>query len=190
MAELVNIAGDGFPLYIWAKYAKPGQSAWDVGLERARLGLGGFAYENTVVREADGQVAACLIGYPLANTASSTDELPAPLGPLVELGRLAPPASWFLNVLATFPAYRGRGYASALLGMAEQLAREHAARQPMDANGRLAAPVISLTTSDANAQARRLYARHGYHEVASRSILKEDWQHAGKNWLLLVKHLE
>ena len=46
---------------------------------------------------------------------------------------------------------------------------------------------MSLVVSDANAGARRLYERHGYSEKAMRPIVKEDWEHAGHNWVLLVK---
>jgi len=107
MAELVISAGDGLPLYLWAKKARPGQSARDVGRERARHGVGGFAWSNTVIRESDGKMAACLIGYPL-------DDEPGPPGekssaillPLLELEKLVP-GSWYINVLATCPEHRG-----------------------------------------------------------------------------------
>jgi hypothetical protein len=35
LAELVNAAGDGLPLYLWEKMAALGESAWDVGSRRA-----------------------------------------------------------------------------------------------------------------------------------------------------------
>lgn len=54
MAELVDIAGDGLPRHIWATFARAGQAAMGVGVERARNGLGGFAFRNTLVREVDG----------------------------------------------------------------------------------------------------------------------------------------
>lgn len=184
MAELVNIAGDGLPLYIWGKLAKPGQTAWDVGLERARLGLGGFAFHHTVVREADGEVAACLIGYPPADPSKPTsdspkppgDELPAPLAPLIELGELSA-NTWYLNVLATFPRYRGRGFGGELLKVAIERARASGVAR------------MSLTMSDANMPARRLYESHGFHELARRAIVKEAWEHSGEHWILMVKDL-
>lgn len=175
MADLVNIAGHGLPLYLWARFARPGQSAWDVGRERARTGTGGFAWRNTVVREDDGKVAACLIGYPLADTPEPPDDdVPALLMPLLELENLVP-GTWYLNVLAAYPEYRGRGFGTALLEIAESLAHD---------TGRHG---MSLITSDENAGARRLYERHGYSVRATRTIVKEDWQHAGENWLLLTK---
>ncbi len=177
MAELVNISGDGLPLYLWAKFARPGQSAWEVGLERARLGLGGFAFVHTVVREVDGQVAACLIGQPRDDAPQPPDgNIPAALVPLNELGNMAA-NTWYINILATFPEHRGKGYGTELLRMAETRARNAGL-------GRM-----SLIVSDANVGARRLYERHGFGELATRPMVKEHWQHEGRNWLLLVKNL-
>ena len=35
LAELVNRAGEGMPLYLWGQMAEPGEAAWDVGRRRA-----------------------------------------------------------------------------------------------------------------------------------------------------------
>ncbi len=177
MAELVNMAGHGLPLYLWGKTARPGQSAWDVGRERAKHGTGGFAYRNTVLREVDGKVAACLIGYALAEEPEPIDEdVPPMLAPLLELENEVP-GTWYINVLAAFPEFRGSGYGSELLGVAEQLARD------THCSG------ISLITSDANVGARRLYERHGFSEHATRPIIKEDWEYSGSTWVLMLKKL-
>jgi hypothetical protein len=53
MAELVNIAGEGLPLYLWSKMASPGQDPWEVGRARAQRETGGFSYRTTVVLLAD-----------------------------------------------------------------------------------------------------------------------------------------
>ena len=90
MAELVNIAGDGLPLYLWAKFAGPDESPWEVGQKRARNGSGGFAYDYTVVREEKGKVAACLIGYPLTAPSAPDGTIANVLTPLLELERLVP----------------------------------------------------------------------------------------------------
>ncbi|MFM9968227.1 MAG: GNAT family N-acetyltransferase [Burkholderiales bacterium] len=177
MAELVNISGDGLPLYLWAKFARPGQSAWEVGLERARLGLGGFAFQNPVVLEVKGEVAACLIGYPCGDAPQApAGDVPAALVPLNELGNLAR-NTWSINILATFPQHRGKGFGSELLRVAEMRAR--------------AAQVgrMSLIVSDANVVAGRLYAKNGFAECATRPIVKEEWEHEGQNWVLLIKNL-
>ena len=176
MAELVNIAGHGLPLYLWGKTARPGQSAWDVGRERARHGTGGFATRNTVVREVDGKVAACLIGYALAEEPEPIgDDLSPILVPLLELENKVP-GTWYINVLAAYPEHRGQGYGSALLGVAEMLARESGCSG------------ISLITSDSNHGARRLYERRGFADGSTRPIVKEEWEHSGNNWVLMLKN--
>lgn len=175
MAELVNIAGHGLPLYLWGKAAQPGQSAWDVGRERAKHGTGGFAYRNTMVREVDGKVAACLIGYPLARSPEPVDEDVAPmLLPLLELEHEVP-GTWYINVLAAYPEFRGAGLGTDLLANAEQLATD------TGCSG------LSLVTSDANTGARRLYERNGFSAHAMRPIVKERWEHAGDQWVLMLK---
>ncbi len=175
LAELVNIAGNGLALYLWSKLVQPGQSGWDVGRERAGRGVGGFAYSNTVIRENSGKTAACLIGYPLGASPEppADDTLPI-LQPLLELETKVP-NTWYVNVLATYPEFRGNGLGSELLGIAERLADE------TDCSG------LSLIVADANTSARRLYERHGYVERASRAMVKEDWTGAGQKWVLLVK---
>jgi ribosomal protein S18 acetylase RimI-like enzyme len=174
MAELVNIASHGLALYLWGKQAGAGESPWDVGLKRARRGIGGFAYRNTVVREAEGRIAACLVSYPLRDAPQLYDQVPIMLAPMFELENIVP-GTWFVNVLATYAEHRGKGYGTELLHIAEVLAHD------AQCGG------MSLIVSDANAEARRLYERHGYGEHATRPIVKEDWEHSGQNWVLLVK---
>lgn len=176
MAELVNIAGEGMPLYLWSNMAGEGISPWQVGEQRAQRESGGFSFRNTVLHEADGKVVAALIGYPLKEDpeASNYDELPPMFVPLQQLEDMVP-GTWYVNVLAVFPEHRGKGYGSGLLVVAEQLARQY------KCSG------LSLIVSDTNTNARRLYARNGYEEVASRPTVKEAWENAGRNWVLLRK---
>jgi hypothetical protein len=46
---------------------------------------------------------------------------------------------------------------------------------------------LSVIVSDANVGARRLYERSGYREIARRPMVKEGWDNAGREWVLLVK---
>lgn len=176
LAELVNMAGDGIPVYLWEKLAEPGQSAFDVGRARALREEGSFSYRHAVVREEGGSVAAALIGYPLPDVPEPIDyaEMPAMFVPLQELENLAP-ATWYVNVLATYPAHRGKGYGRVLLEIAEELGRDTGMQG------------LSIIVSDGNSGARRLYERCGYRETATRPIVKEDWENNGTNWVLLTK---
>ncbi len=176
LAELVNQAGEGLPLYLWENMADEGVSAWEVGAQRARRDSGSFSYRNAVVREHNERVVSALIGYPLPDTPEPVDyaEMPDMFVPLQKLEDLAP-GTWYVNVLATYPEFRGKGYGSDLLYIAEQLASE---------TGRTG---MSLIVSDANTGARRLYQRAGYKEITCRPMVKEAWDNAGENWVLLVK---
>jgi ribosomal protein S18 acetylase RimI-like enzyme len=178
MAELVNIAGEGLPLYLWTNMAVQGQSPWDVGRERARRESGAFSYRNTIVCEESGRVVASLIGYPLEDAPAPTDysDLPSMFVPLQQLEDMVP-GTWYVNVLATYPESRGRGIGSELLSIAEGIAT------------RLSKRALSIIVADTNEGARRLYERHGYSEVARRAMVKYDWAHPGADWVLLLKHL-
>lgn len=178
LAELVNFAGEGMPLYLWTNMAAPGESPWDIGQQRARRDSGGFSYRNTVVREHAGRVAAALIGYPLDDDPepANYEDMPPMFVPLQQLEDLVP-GTWYVNVLAAYPEYRGKGFGGGLLAIAEQLAA---------ATG---SSGLSIIVSDANSGARRLYERQGYAEIATRPMVKESWENAGENWVLLVKSL-
>ena len=178
LAALVNIAGEGLPLYLWTRMAGAGESPWQVGRQRAQRERGSFSYRNAIVREEGGAVAACLIGYPLQETSSTIDTSGTPpmFVPLQELELLAM-GTWYINVLASFPDFRGRGFGTALLGIAADQAASHRCHG------------LSLIVSNANQGALRLYERSGYRNVATRPIVRDGWEHAGTEWLLLVKPL-
>jgi len=177
LAELVNIAGEGLALHVWTDMARPGESAWEVGRKRAARDSGGFSYRNAIVREINGEIVSCLIGYPLENTPAPVnyEDMPGMFVPLQQLEDEVP-GTWYVNVLATYPESRGKGYGGRLLDIAEQLALE------AHRSG------LSVIVSDTNTAARRLYERKGYSEHAQRPMVKQDWHHGGRNWLLLIKH--
>ena len=75
------------------------------------------------------------------------------------------------------PESRGLRVGSRLLEHAERTANELGLRG------------LSLIVSDANRDARRLYERLGYREVASLPMVKEQWQNPGENWVLMIRGL-
>lgn len=177
LAELVNHAGDGLPLHLWSRMAAPGESAWDVGRRRAARPEGAFSYRNATVVEQDGECAGCLIGYLLPDRPEPIGgDMPAMFVPLQELENLAP-GTWYVNVLAVRPQFRGAGLGTRLLGQADDTGRGLGKRG------------MSVIVSDANPGARRLYERCGYREAAMRAMVKEDWRNDGRNWVLLTKAL-
>ena len=89
--------------------AAPGQSAWDVGRDRAAREEGSFSYRNATIIEHDGHCAGCLIGYEIPdNPGPIPDEMPKMFVPLQELENFAP-STWYINVLAVRPQSRGLG---------------------------------------------------------------------------------
>lgn len=175
LAELVNCAGEGLPLHLWGDMAAEGQTAWDVGVARARRETGGFSYRNAIMSEHDGQAAGCLIGYAIAE---EPEPIPADFPPLVrplqELENLAP-GSWYVNVLAVRPRHRGKGVGGALLQLAETIGKAGGCRG------------MSVIVADANAGAFRLYERFGYREVARRTVASNGWSVEARNWILMTK---
>ena len=178
LAELINMAGEGIPLYLWEGMAEAGETVWDVGQRRARREEGSFSWRNAVVREDGGTAVATLIGYPLPDAPEPWDpaDMPPMFVPLQELEDLAP-GTWYVNVLASYPDCRGRGYGTDLLAIAETLAAEAGCRG------------LSIIVSDGNPGALRLYERSGYGRVASRPMVKDDWENPGSNWILLTRDL-
>ena len=176
LAELINFAGEGLPLHLWAGMAEPGETPWEVGRRRARRDVGGFSWRNATVVEEGAAVAACLIGYALPETPEPLDlaQTPPMFVPLEELERLAP-ATWYVNVLAAYPAWRGKGLGTKLISRASELAAAAHCRG------------TSLIVADTNEGARRLYEATGHVELARRAAVKEDWDGAVREWVLLVK---
>ena len=178
MAELVNFAGENLQIYLWSKMAEPGQSAWEVGRLRAQREQGAFSFRNTVLLEERGRVAGCLIGYPLPKQAEPIPpDLPAMFRPLQELENFVP-GTWYVNVLALYQEFRGRGFGTGLLAIADRISAD------------LGLEGLSIIVADANAGARRLYERCGYRETARRPMVKEDWESPASHWVLMVKALQ
>ncbi|MGH6866681.1 MAG: GNAT family N-acetyltransferase [Methyloceanibacter sp.] len=178
LAVLVDIAGEGMPNFMWSTLAAPGQSTLELGRERARREAGGFSYRHATVAEIDGEIAGSLVGYRLDDPydLGALDEMPEIVRPLVRLEAKAP-SSWYVNVLATFPEFRGQGIGGRLLDIAEQKGREERA------------PALSVVVGSWNGGAARLYGRAGYEAVSSEpAMIFPGCPHEG-DWVLMVRSL-
>lgn len=178
LAVLVDIAGEGMPNFMWRTLAAPGQSTLELGRERARRDTGGFSYRHATIAEVDGEIAGGLVGYRLDDhyDLGVLDEMPEIVRPLVRLEASAP-GSWYVNVLATFPEFRGNGIGSELLNIAEKKGRDEGA------------PALSVIVGSWNAGAARLYRRAGYEALATEpAILFPGCPHEG-DWVLMVRSL-
>jgi ribosomal protein S18 acetylase RimI-like enzyme len=164
------------PSYMWSRMAEPGQTPFEVGRARAAREEGGFSYRNAQVLEVGGEVAATLIDYKLADPYDTGDlsQLPEMVRPLVTLEAKAP-GSWYVNVIATFPEFRGQGLGSRLLSLADERGRAQGARK------------ASIIVASENQGAMRLYARTGYAEVARAPVVEFPGCAHGGDWVLMTK---
>lgn len=175
LVRFINMAADDLPLHFWQKSVGAEGDPWAYGAERAARETGNFSYRNAWLAEVDGEVAACLLGYPAEDEPGPIDpDTPAIFVPLLELEALAP-GSWYLNVLATYEPFRGKGLGSALLAYAEDVARRSGRR------------TISLIAEDTHLDALRLYTARGFREVARRPVVAGDWHVDAKEWILFTK---
>jgi ribosomal protein S18 acetylase RimI-like enzyme len=176
LAELVNFAGEGLPLYLWEKMAKPGETAWEVGRSRAEREQGSFSYRDAIVADDAGAAIAALVGYTVPDMPEAADGLPPMFVPMQELENKVC-GTWYVNILAAYPEHRNLGHGVRLLRIAELLASD------------LGLKGMSVIVSDANHGARRLYERTGYSEIARRPMVKEGWENEGTEWVLLSKSI-
>lgn len=175
LVDFVDAAGEGLASHLWARGAQPGESVREIGRRRALREEGAFSYRNAIVADEGAGVVAGLIGYPLPDAPEPIGPgLPPMFVPLQELEDMAC-GTWYINVLAAYPEHRGKGYGTRMIGIAQRLS---------DRAGRRG---LSLIVPDANAGARRLYARAGFRETAARPMVKEDWSNPGTDWLLLLR---
>lgn len=176
LGALIDIAGEGIPSIFWREVAPRGQSALDFGADRARRTGVAFSYENALIAETGGAVAAMALAYrqPVHMPPPDYDDMPPLARPLAAL-EIEAPDTVYLNALAAYAPYRSKGAGSALLEVVEEDAR------------RTGAPGLSLIASDHNTGAIRLYERVGFRETARRAMQGHAEYSATGDWILMVK---
>jgi ribosomal protein S18 acetylase RimI-like enzyme len=176
LAALVDIAGEGFASYFWSQMAGPGQSPLEIGRARAMRDEGSFTWRNAHMAEIDGEIAGALVGYRIPDPVPAEDigEVPEIARPLVLLEAEAP-GHWYINVLAVFPEFRGKGVGWALLAKADELGREAKAKG------------MALIVASENDGAVRLYRRAGFAPSHRRSITGFPGYKRGGDWVLMTR---
>jgi ribosomal protein S18 acetylase RimI-like enzyme len=178
LAQLIEIAGEGIPGYLWAQQARDGRTALDVGAERAAREDASFSYRNAVVAHLDGKVAGMLLAYrlaePSAQDIAGLPDIPPLLRPLVEL-EYRVPGSYYVNALAVFEPWRGHGIGAALLAIAETRARAAGCGE------------LSVQVFAENEGAYRLYRRNGYAVTERRPIVAHPCYPYSTEVLLLTR---
>lgn len=178
MAVLVDTAGFGLPVFVWRDSVERGEadSVLEAGRARALRDEGSFSWHNAVMAEFDGHTAGLLVGYRQPDEVDQAD--PAGVNPvfrpLVELEALAP-ATWYVNAVATFPEFRGRGVGSALVAKADRMGADTGAAG------------VSLIVQDDNVAAIRFYERSGFRETARRPFVPFPGCRPARTWVLMIK---
>jgi ribosomal protein S18 acetylase RimI-like enzyme len=156
VAELALMAGEGIPAYFWQESQQPGEDIEDVGAAKLRSETENFSYRNTVVATIDDQVAGMMLAYKLED--EDLARLPEFIRPLIELEQLVP-ATFYINMLATFPKYRNMSVGTKLMQQVDILAKDNSCN------------TSSIQVFDENEGALRLYLRLGYQILDSRKVV-------------------
>lgn len=179
LAQLAAIAGEGIPEYLWSQMAQGHERPIEVGARRVASEEGDYSYRNATVAERGGQVVAMVLAYtlPAETDATPLDDYPALVRPMVELERIVP-GSYYINMLATLPGFRGRGLGSLLLEAVGARALAAACR------------MLSVGVFEQNTGALRLYQRHGFRETARRAAVPHPCRPYDGDVLMLTRLLE
>jgi ribosomal protein S18 acetylase RimI-like enzyme len=180
LAILLDAASRRIVSWIWSGMAEPGQSWFEVGRERIRNNADSTSYyKNWLVVQKGDRVAGAMYGFLIEKPYVMPDlsEVPKAIHPLIELDQVAQ-GTWYLQVAAVFPEYRGQGLGTAILNHAESLATDRGATQ------------ISLAVEGDNIRAHQLYLRHGFREWATRPFVPFPGSDDTADWILMVKDLE
>lgn len=178
LAYLINLAGEGIPSVLWGAMGKPGDDILETGQLRAERDEGGFSYRNAHVICLQDNLLGMLLGYrQLAHMpGDNLAEVPDFLQPILELEGLAP-GSWYLNALAVYERFHGRGIGSRLLAFADEVAYARNCR------------TISAICANGNKNAMQLYRKQGYKETESRHFIPYSGCRHHSQWVLLLKDL-
>ena len=174
IAELALMAGDGIPGYFWAESQRPGQTLAEAGADLAGSETANFSYRNAQLARLDGLVAGMLLAYRLPAAADNKDNIadfPEFVRPMIALEQCVP-ESYYINMLATYPRFRGLGVGTELMRQVDRMARL------------CGCSLISIQVFDSNPGALWLYQRLGYEIIDDRSMQESQFVPAGQVLLL------
>jgi ribosomal protein S18 acetylase RimI-like enzyme len=169
---LIDIASGGFVPSLFTKVAPAGMPVEDFIVARMGNPDSGLSYGKLWVVEIDGSVAGFIALDQTPETVEPIDpNTPDMFRPLTELENEAP-GCCLINLVATFPEFRGQGAGLALMKFAETR---------RGTNG------LCLTVGDTNVAAQEFYQRLGYRVAARRAVVKDGWNTPYSDWLLMAK---
>lgn len=174
VSEFSSMANDGLGQVLWQLLRAPGETPEDVGL---RAMIGRIKDGDVIVTDDPGTPMAGMISHVQMRGADDLpDHLPAPLHVIHSIQQKAT-ETWFIKSVAVRPAAPGRGLGRALLGLAEDMARD------------AGLSATSLLVFEHNTGARRLYEKLGYGEAARDRVAQDGWRPSPQDICLMVKRL-
>lgn len=174
LAVLIDIAAEGLSSFFWREAVGEAQSPLERGRERALREDAGFSYRHALMVDMDGAVAATMVSYLLLGETPDFSDVPAVIRPLMELEQQAA-GYWYVNVLAVYREFRGRGLGTLLLRQADQIGKAAGAAG------------AALIVASGNEGAERLYRRAGFDEVARKKAVDYPGGRNGQDWILMTK---
>ena len=166
------------PLTYWTQLASH-SDPWKTGEAVVRASSGEFSYRNCHVAVDDsGFVAGGLNTFKMepAIDKGEGQDWPTFAIPLHQMERSCA-GNWYVNFLATFEQYQGRGIASRLLQEVDRLA------------GQAAVQTINLIVLASKAGAIRLYEASGYAIIHRKEAIAMGSHFVGDHWCLMEKRL-
>lgn len=178
IARLAMLAGEGIPAYFWNQVKQANESVVEAGARRVASDETNFSYKNAHVALYEEQIAGLLLGYKIVSIPSDEEINNAPefIRPLLLMDRKVP-GTFYINMLATYPEFRGKGIGRALMMHAEAVA----ASMNIDA--------LSLQVFNENKHALEFYFRLGYRKVAELPVVPHECHPYTDRVYLLKKDL-
>jgi ribosomal protein S18 acetylase RimI-like enzyme len=132
-----------------------------------------FSYQQVLVKEVEDQVVGAILTYHGSEVGALDHRINERLrrlhnDPAFALDREAELDEFYIDALAVWPEFSGRGYATALMRAAEEKAQE------------LHNPKIALNVDQHNERAYRLYQHLGYRTDKQRMLYGEPFFHMVK----------
>jgi ribosomal protein S18 acetylase RimI-like enzyme len=174
IARLGLLAGEGIPAYFWGQASGNGLSIEQIGALRAADETANFSFRNTHIAEVGGSVAGMMLAYRLQKEELDLGELPDFLRPLIELEQQVAD-TFYINMIATYPEYRGQQVATRLLAMIDDLGRQ------------AGCDTTSIQVFEQNSRALGLYQHLGFETLQSRAVIPHRCHPYSGRLLLLTR---
>jgi len=175
IVDMVDLAGEGIPSYLWRTRARDGESAVEAGLRHTSATEGEFSFTHGRVYMHDNRVIGVCQAFDLDSVRAHDDisNCCGVIRGLVELEAMAS-GTWYINALATANHLRRRGVGRSLLADSIRRADVLGLRQ------------VSLIVSSDNRPAKAMYDALGFRFEAQRVAEQFPEQGNGGEWILMI----